>query len=128
MKTHSSNRHSDATPSSSSPAVRPRGMSRGNDPARPSRQQRIRELTNIGGGRRVLALLPDSAPRDHWKNQLVAEFGDCVTVGDSGSSCISVYCEVERIRFEHVLSQFTRHNPRLNEVASRVHSRNDIEW
>ncbi|MFG0296598.1 MAG: tubulin-like doman-containing protein, partial [Maioricimonas sp. JB045] len=86
------------------------------------------ELTNIGGGRRVLALLPDSAPREHWKNQLVAEFGDCVTVGDSGSSCISVYCEVERIRFEHVLSQFTRHNPRLNEVASRVHSRNDIEW
>ncbi|QDU37489.1 Tubulin-like protein [Maioricimonas rarisocia] len=85
-------------------------------------------LTNVGGGRRVLAVLPASASKDRWKSQLVDRFGNCVSLAASADNRVSVYCEVERITFENVLTQFTRLNPRLQEVAARVHSRNDIEW
>jgi hypothetical protein len=85
-------------------------------------------LTSIGGGRRVLAVLPESVAFESWSEKLGDEFGDCVTVRKTADDQLTVYCEVEGVAFETVLAQFTQHNPYLVEVAERVHTRNDIEW
>ena len=85
-------------------------------------------MSNVGGGRRVLAVIPESASSDYWNRRLVGEFGDCVTFRKAADDQLSVYCEVEGVNFESVLARFMHHDPRLAEVADRVHARNDIEW
>jgi hypothetical protein len=85
-------------------------------------------LSNTGGGRRVLAAMPESASSDYWSRRLIGEFGDCISLCTAAGDKLSVCCEVEGIRFESVLAQFTHHNPHLDEVAGRLHSRNDVEW
>lgn len=84
------------------------------------------ELTDVGGGRRVLALTPGPLTED-WRHKLQSEFGDCVNVCETGDE-LTVFCEVEGIDCTAVLSQFTERNPRLVELANRVHARIDVDW
>lgn len=87
------------------------------------------ELPNVGGGRRVLAVLPPSTPPDVWQRKLQAAFGDCVVVqSDPDQTKLAVTCEIEGISIETLLDNFRHKNPRLMDVAGRVHTRVDIDW
>lgn len=87
------------------------------------------ELSNIGGKRRVLGLIPEDADAAAWKTKLQEHFGDCVTMEEDGSSGeLTVLCEIEGISIDQVLANFGHKNPRLVEVSGRVHTRVDIDW
>ncbi len=86
------------------------------------------ELSNIGGGRRVLAVLPTSAPLEQWREKLQATFGDCLTLRTEQTNRMTVICEVEAVSVDTVLTNFRHKNPRLADVAGRVHTRVDIAW
>ena len=86
-------------------------------------------LFNVGGGRRVVAVLPAETPVEPWKKKLEAIFGDCVIVESVDTQTkLSVTCEIEGISIETLLNNFQHKNPRLMEVAGRVHTRVDIDW
>lgn len=88
------------------------------------------ELFNIGGGRRVLAMLPAGTTADAWMPKLTQTFGDCVShLAMQGEAAnMTVLCEVQGVSIETLLNNFKHQNPRLMEVASRVHTRVDINW
>jgi hypothetical protein len=86
-------------------------------------------LLNVGGGRRVIAVLPADTPVEPWKKKLEAIFGDCVIVESTDTQTkLTVTCEIEGISIETLLDNFRHKNPRLMDVASRVHTRIDIDW
>ena len=87
------------------------------------------ELFNIGGGRRVLALLPEDTSSDDWVEKLKATFGNCVSsMTSEDQRALTVLCEVEGVSVETLLANFRHKNPRLSEVAARVHTRVDINF
>lgn len=87
------------------------------------------ELPNIGGGLRVLATLPETACTERWMEKLSGVFGPCVSVRkEANATELAVLCEVENILLETILTNFRHKNARIMEVASRVHTRVDIEW
>lgn len=83
-------------------------------------------LLNVGGQQRVLAVGPGSIP-EPWKKGLEAIYGNCVSTCSEPNQ-LTLYCNVDEIKYEDVLNQFTQHNPRLTEVAKRVHTRIDVDW
>jgi hypothetical protein len=85
-------------------------------------------LSNVGGHRRVLALLPHGIPAETWTSRFHAEFGDCVTFRQTNQSELAVFCEVEGIQIPDILESLTSLRPRVAELAERIHTRIDIPW
>jgi len=85
-------------------------------------------LENLGGGRRLLALLPDEDSAARWKEKLTESFGDCVAVGSSERGPLFLLIELEDVLLERMLGRLTHRHPHLVEVASRLHTRVDIDW
>ena len=83
-------------------------------------------FTNIGGGRRVLAVLPDSVSENDWKARIEAVFGDCVTIERSSGNDLTVYNEIEGVEFSTLLNLFASKNPKLLDYAARVRTRVDV--
>jgi hypothetical protein len=85
-------------------------------------------LRNVGGGQRVLVALPEQLPTEPWKTQVQQEFGACVSVCPMDRKDISVLCEVEGVGVSVVVEILSNLKPKVVELASRVHSRQDIQW
>ena len=88
----------------------------------------ILRLSNLGGGRRVLALAPEADSLARWKQKLTEAFGDCVSIQPSLPGPLFLVCELEGVSLERMISRLTYRNPRLVEVASRLRTRIDIDW
>ena len=84
------------------------------------------DFTNIGGARRVLALLPSTVDREHWQQKVESKFGNCVSVDSVTGNMLTVYCEVQDVDFGILLNMFIRRNPRLIDFAGRVRTRVDV--
>lgn len=85
-------------------------------------------LHHIGGGHRILAVIPPEIPAENWKKELKGEFGDCITVCPCPHDSITIICEVEGIAVSSVVDSLSRLNPRVVELSERLHSRQDITW
>lgn len=85
-------------------------------------------LQHVGGGHRILAVIPAEIPAEDWKKELKSEFGDCVTLCPCTHDSITIICEVEGIAISSVVDSLSRLNPRVVELSERVHSRQDITW
>jgi hypothetical protein len=85
-------------------------------------------LMNLGGGCRLLGVDRDEASLAVCKQKLQAAFGDCVTTQQDATVAPFICCEVEGIDIESLASQLGRQDGRLIEMASRVHTRIDIQW
>lgn len=85
-------------------------------------------LQHVGGGHRILAVIPNEIPADDWKKELNGEFGNCVTVCPCRHDSITIICEVEGIAISSVVDSLSQLNPRVVELSERVHSRQDISW
>jgi hypothetical protein len=107
-------------PDQSSPAASHRGGS-GEAAAMP-------RLMNLGSGCRVLGVERDEASLAVSKQKLEATFGDCVTMQHDPGAGAFLCCEVEGIDIESIISQLARGDNRLIEMASRVHTRIDVQW
>ncbi len=83
---------------------------------------------NIGGGQRVLAAIPTHTPEATWKSALTNEFGPCVTVLPMPRKDITVVCETEGIAVATLHDHIAQMKPEIEEIAARVHSRQDIQW
>lgn len=86
----------------------------------------VSHFTNIGGRRRVLAVLPEEVDADHWMEKTQSIFGDCVTAQRSSGNSLTVYSEVEDVEFGTLLHMFINRNPKLVDFAARVRTRVDI--
>ena len=86
------------------------------------------KLSGVGGIRRVLGLIPDELDAADWRERLQQEFDDCVGIRQQPSSYLSVYCELDEVPFESVINTLSYNRSHLEEVASRVHTRIDIDW
>ena len=85
-------------------------------------------LKNVGGGQRVVAAVPDGISPETWLAQLQNEFGQCVSVVPMNREDICVFCETEGIAISTVIDSFSHLKPKVVELASRLHSRQDIPW
>ncbi len=85
-------------------------------------------MMNLGGGCRLLGVQRDEASLAVSKQKLEATFGDCVTMQQDPGAEPFLCCEVEGIDIESIISQVARRDTRLIEMASRVHTRIDIQW
>jgi hypothetical protein len=85
-------------------------------------------LNNVGGGQRVVAVTPEGVPPEVWHAQLTGEFGDCVSVTSMPRQDICVCCETEGIAITAAIDSLSHLKPKVMELASRLHSRNDIPW
>jgi hypothetical protein len=85
-------------------------------------------LSNVGGGRRVLARIPETLASDRLLPRLQAEFGDCVVCQTASQPAVTLICEVEGIYVPTILDELTHLRPRALEMADRIHTRCDIGW
>lgn len=85
-------------------------------------------LGGVGGIRRVLGLIPDGLDTDDWQRRLQTEFQDCVGVRQQPGDHLSVYCELDEVPYESIINTLSFNQPNLQEVASRVHTRIDVNW
>ena len=85
-------------------------------------------LQNVGGGQRVLAVVPSHQPTDYWKSMLKSEFGACVSTCSSDAHGISIVCETEGISIPAAIDVLTHMRPHVLELAGRIHSRQDVPW
>lgn len=86
------------------------------------------KLQNVGGGQRVLAVIPDTAAGESWKSLLQNEFGACVSACSTSTQDVSVICETEGISIPAAVDALTHMRPHVLELAGRVHSRHDVPW
>jgi hypothetical protein len=85
-------------------------------------------LSRLGGGRRVLAVVPDSSQAEPWRSRLVEIYGECVSVLTDPTGGLFVCCEDQDIPLSAVRPALCGHRLDLAEMASRLHTRIDIEW
>ena len=85
-------------------------------------------LSNVGGGQRVLAIVPREISPDNWTSRIAAEFGDCVQTVEDTRTDVSAFCEVGGIVIPAIIDALTYFRPRVIEMAERLHSRKDIAW
>lgn len=86
------------------------------------------KLQNVGGGQRVLAVIPSHQPADSWKSMLKSEFGACVSACSTETDAISIVCETEGISIPAAIDVLTHMRPNVLELAGRIHSRQDVPW
>ena len=86
------------------------------------------KLRNVGGGQRVLAVVPDPAATEFWKSMLQREFGACISTCTARAVDVCVICETEGISLPAAIDSLTHMRPHVLELAGRVHSRQDVPW
>jgi len=86
------------------------------------------KLQNVGGGQRVLAVIPDPNSVDVWKTLLQNDFGACVSACSTKTEDICVVCETEGIAIPAAVDALTHMRPHVLELAGRLHSRHDVPW
>ncbi|MDA1230017.1 MAG: protein kinase, partial [Planctomycetota bacterium] len=69
------------------------------------------KLGNVGGGQRVLAIIPNHLPAENWKTMLKSDFGGCVSVCGGQTDRISVVCEIEGISIPAAIDALTHMRP-----------------
>ena len=85
-------------------------------------------LQNVGGGQRVLAVIPDPQSAEAWKSLLQNDFGACVSACSTNTVDICVVCETEGIAIPAAVDALTHMRPHVLELAGRLHSRHDVPW
>ena len=85
-------------------------------------------LRNVGGGQRVVAVVPEGMAPETWLAQLQNEFGHCVSVVPMKRQDICVFCETEGIAISTAMDSLSHLKPKIVELAGRLHSRQDIPW
>ena len=86
------------------------------------------KLQNVGGGQRVLAVIPDPNSAEVWKSLLQNDFGACVSACSIRTDEICVVCETEGISIPAAVDALTHMRPHVVELAGRLHSRHDVPW
>ncbi len=86
------------------------------------------KLQNVGGGQRVLAVVPIHQSQEDWKSMLKCEFGACVSACSTETDSISVICETEGFSIPAAIDVLTHMRPHVLELAGRLHSRQDVQW
>ena len=86
------------------------------------------KLQNVGGGQRVLAVIPNPQSAEFWKSLLQNDFGPCVSACSTPTEDISVVCETEGISIPAAVDALTHMRPHVLELAGRLHSRHDVPW
>ncbi len=81
-----------------------------------------------GGERRVLSLVPEGIDQNEWQEKLQQSFAECVVVRPEKVESISVVCEISQVSIDAVMAQLTHNNPHVTDVASRIHTRTDVDW
>lgn len=85
-------------------------------------------MKKLGGRRRVLAAIPEHVDQAEWTDRITQEFGDCVATRVTQSARMTAICQIEGVPLSSVFAKLTHDNPHIAEVASRVHTRNDVDW
>jgi serine/threonine protein kinase len=85
-------------------------------------------LQHVGGGHRVLAVVPNPSSMESWKSLLQNDFGACVSVCSTRTEDVSVICETEGISIPAAVDALTHMRPHVLELAGRLHSRHDVQW
>jgi hypothetical protein len=85
-------------------------------------------LLDCGGAKRLLAVLPYGCNPAPLQEALERGFEEQPTVVMDGAEGALFCYEVERLQIEHVAAVLLDERADLAEVASRLHTRNDIEW
>lgn len=85
-------------------------------------------LRNVGGQRRVLALVPDGGDGDTWMERMRRAFGDCVSRCPTGEPRVEAICEVEGIAVHSAIESLSHLKSHMENLATQVHARNDISW
>lgn len=85
-------------------------------------------LLACGGAKRLLAVLPYGCNAQPLQETLEAEFGETPAVVMDGTEDATFCCEAEQLPVDFVAAQVLDDRRDLAEVASRVHTRSDIEW
>jgi hypothetical protein len=86
------------------------------------------KVQNVGGGQRVLAVIPEAASAASWKSLLQNEFGAGVSACSTRTEDVSVICETEGISIPAAVDALTHMRPHVLELAGRLHSRHDVPW
>ena len=86
------------------------------------------KLQNVGGGQRVLAVIPGQQPSEVLKTFLQNDFGACVSACSTKTAEICVVCETEGIAIPAAIDALTHMRPHVLELADRLHSRHDVLW
>ena len=86
------------------------------------------KLQNVGGGQRVLAVIPDPQSAEVWTSLLQNDFGACVSACSTKTDDICVVCEIEGVSIPAVVDALTHLRPHVLELAGRLHSRHDVPW
>lgn len=81
-----------------------------------------------GGRRRVLGLMPEGIDQSDMEKTLRETFDDCAATRAIATDRVSVICEIEGVPTEKILQRLTHSNPHVTEVASRIHTRTDVDW
>jgi len=85
-------------------------------------------LAHRGGGRRVMAFVPEQREVEPLERALTAAFGACAAVlADDGQPPCVCY-EVEGLPVDGVIEQMALANPHLPEMAARLKTRVDLNW
>ncbi len=83
----------------------------------------------LGGNHRIVAALHKCVDLNSWKQRLTKPFGNCVTIDPRFEhSSVFVCAEQSEIPLERVIERISVGDPTLQEMASRVHTRIDIDW
>ncbi|MEQ8787288.1 MAG: tubulin-like doman-containing protein [Pirellulaceae bacterium] len=86
------------------------------------------KLLECGGAKRLLAVLPYGCNPLPLQDAMEREFGETPTVVMDGAE-EAIFCyEVEQLAVNHVAAALLDERRDLAEVASRVHTRSDVEW
>jgi hypothetical protein len=85
-------------------------------------------LSRVGGGRRVLAVLPKQTTPDPWRKKLMGEFGNCVTTQQDAGGGVFMCSEVEGLEIGTIIDSLTHNDAGLVDMASRLHTRIDVDW
>lgn len=86
------------------------------------------KLQHVGGGQRVLAVIPDPSFAESWRSLLQNDFGACVSVCSARTEEVSVICETEGVSIPAAVDALTHMRPHVLELAGRLHSRHDVQW
>ncbi len=85
-------------------------------------------LESCGGARRLLLAGPDPAVLSPLRERLQQVAGESITTIQTPEREIFLCCEAEQISFESVATRLLTSQPNCRELASRLHTRIDVDW
>jgi hypothetical protein len=97
-------------------------------PLRDSVQHATPELLEAGGAKRLFLVTPKNVASTALANELSRVTGDNISVIFDSEADVVVCCEAEQLPLDRILTRFIRRRPDCVELASRLHTRVDIDW